>query len=275
MTQHYDTDVAIVGFGPTGLTGALTLASKGASVIAFERGTDIYARARAVTVNDWTMRILQDLGIDDRIEHVIEPQRALRWVTYEGHEVLRVEHPPSTLGTRNARPRFFNIYQPTMEAELRRCGEELAGLTVRYGTDVVAGARVIRDVHVERQRARRGRVETKRVLRGLDPARGLRARIGAVRVDRAARLAGEPVDRVDAQSHEVLGGVRHEDLPVIRLARLELQVEVGLRRDLAVLVQRASAKPTDKRCVAGLYDGRRRARKRRRRRGPEGQERAR
>jgi 3-(3-hydroxy-phenyl)propionate hydroxylase len=138
MTQHYDTDVAIVGFGPTGLTGALTLASKGASVIAFERDTDIYARARAVTVNDWTMRILQDLGIDDRIERVIEPQRALRWVTYDGHEVMRVEHPPSTLGTRNARPRFFNIYQPTMEAELRRCGEELAGLTVRYGTDVVA-----------------------------------------------------------------------------------------------------------------------------------------
>lgn len=137
MTQHYDTDVAIIGYGPTGLTGALTLASKGATVVAFERDKDIYARARAVTINDWTMRILQDLGIDERIERVIEPQRALRWVTYDGQEVMRVEHPPSTLGTRNTKPRFYNIYQPTMEAELRRCGEELDGLTVRYGAEVI------------------------------------------------------------------------------------------------------------------------------------------
>jgi len=137
MSEHFDADVAIVGYGPTGLVGALTLASKGARVVAFERDKDIYARARAVTVNDWTMRIFQELGIDERIEKVIEPQRALRWVTYDGHEVMRVEHPPSTLGTRNTKPRFYNIYQPTMEAELRRCGEELDSLEVRYGAEVV------------------------------------------------------------------------------------------------------------------------------------------
>ncbi|WP_255949868.1 bifunctional 3-(3-hydroxy-phenyl)propionate/3-hydroxycinnamic acid hydroxylase [Streptomyces odontomachi] len=142
MRQHaqagYDADVAVIGYGPTGLVGALTLARKGVGVVAFERDKDIYARARAVTVNDWTMRIFQELGVDERIERVIEPQRALRWVTYDGHEVMRVEHPPSTLGTRNTRPRFYNIYQPLMETELRRCGEELDGLEVRYGAEVVA-----------------------------------------------------------------------------------------------------------------------------------------
>ncbi|MFD8097353.1 bifunctional 3-(3-hydroxy-phenyl)propionate/3-hydroxycinnamic acid hydroxylase [Streptomyces malaysiensis] len=142
MTQHvqagYDADVAVIGYGPTGLVGALTLARKGVGVVAFERDKDIYARARAVTVNDWTMRIFQELGIDERIEKVIEPQRALRWVTYDGHEVMRVEHPASTLGTRNTKPRFYNIYQPTMEAELRRCGEELDSLEVRYGAEVIA-----------------------------------------------------------------------------------------------------------------------------------------
>ena len=138
MPEQYDADVAIIGYGPTGLIGALTLANKGASVIAFERDQDIYARARAVTINDWTMRILQDLGIDERIDRVIEPQRALRWVTYDGHEVMRVEHPPSTLGTPGRKPRFYNIYQPTMEAELRRCAEEYDDLVVRYGTEVTA-----------------------------------------------------------------------------------------------------------------------------------------
>jgi len=138
MTQHHDADVAIVGYGPTGLIGAMTLAGKGASVIALERDRDIYPRARAVTVNDWTMRIFQELGIDERVEKVIEPQRALRWVTYAGQEVMRVVHPPSELGTRNTRPRFYNIYQPAMEAELRRCAEEIDGLEVRYGAEVVA-----------------------------------------------------------------------------------------------------------------------------------------
>lgn len=136
MPELFDTDVAIIGYGPTGLVGALTLASKGANVIAFERDKDIYPRARAVTINDWTMRILQDLGIDERIEKVIEPQHALRWVTYDGREIMRVEPAPSELGTRATRPRFFSIYQPTMEAELRRCGEELDGIQVRYGTEV-------------------------------------------------------------------------------------------------------------------------------------------
>ncbi|OYO05333.1 bifunctional 3-(3-hydroxy-phenyl)propionate/3-hydroxycinnamic acid hydroxylase [Enemella evansiae] len=136
--QHYDADVAVVGYGPTGLTAALTLAGRGARVAAFERGKDIYARARAVTINDWTMRILQDLGVDDRVDRVIEPQRALRWMTYAGQEVMRVEHPPSTLGTRGSRPRFYNIYQPVLEAELRACAEELDGLQVHFGAEVVA-----------------------------------------------------------------------------------------------------------------------------------------
>lgn len=138
MTDAFDTDVAIIGYGPTGLLAALTLARNGVSAVAFERDCDIYPRARAVTVNDWTMRIFQDLGIDERVTRVIEPQRALRWVTYDGHEIMRVEHPPSTLGVK---PRFYNIYQPTMEAELRRCASDHADrVDVRYGSEVTGVA---------------------------------------------------------------------------------------------------------------------------------------
>ncbi|MFV0457441.1 MAG: bifunctional 3-(3-hydroxy-phenyl)propionate/3-hydroxycinnamic acid hydroxylase [Actinomycetales bacterium] len=133
--EGYDADVAVVGYGPTGVTAALTLAHQGASVLVFERERDIYQRARAVTINDWTMRIFQSLGIDDRIASVVEPQRALRWVTYEGEELMRVEHPPSTLG---ARSRFYNIYQPVMEQVLRDCAGEYGDrLRVEYGRTVV------------------------------------------------------------------------------------------------------------------------------------------
>lgn len=139
MTQEHDTDVAIIGYGPTGLIAALTLAKRGVSVTAFERDKDIYPRARAVTVNDWTMRIFQDLGIDERITKLIEPQRALRWVLYDGTEIMRIEHPPSTLGVR---PRFYNIYQPTMEAGLREAAAADCGdlISVRYGSEVTGVA---------------------------------------------------------------------------------------------------------------------------------------
>jgi len=134
MSQQFDADVAVIGYGPTGLIAALTLAKEGASVVVFERHESIYPRARAVTVNDWTMRIFQNLGVDERVLKVIEPQRALRWMTYDGKEVMRVEHPASTLG---ASARFYNIYQPSMEATLRECGREYDSLTVNYGHDVV------------------------------------------------------------------------------------------------------------------------------------------
>ncbi|MFE7707845.1 FAD-dependent monooxygenase [Streptomyces sp. NPDC057486] len=135
MTKRYDADVAIVGYGPTGVIAALTLARYGISAVAFERDRDIYSRARAVTVNDWTMRIFQDLGIDERIDKVIDPQRALRWMTYDRTEIMRIEHLPSTLGRT---PRFYNIYQPTMEAELRAAVQERYDdlVTVHYGDEV-------------------------------------------------------------------------------------------------------------------------------------------
>lgn len=136
MTQKYDADVAIVGYGPTGVIAALTLAKHGISAIAFERHRDIYPRARAVTVNDWTMRIFQNLGVDERVLKEIDPQRALRWMRYDGTEIMRIEHPPSTLGIK---PRFFNIYQPTMEAALRECATNKGELIdVRFGFEVVS-----------------------------------------------------------------------------------------------------------------------------------------
>lgn len=159
----YDADVAIIGYGPTGLVTALTLASKGVSVVAFEKTRDIYARARAVTVNDWTMRIFQELGIDERIEKVIEAQRGLRWVTYSGQEIMRIMHPPSSLGTRDTKPRFYNIYQPTMEAELRRCGEDHGDkLRVRYEHEVVGIAQDASGVTVTSRDTKSGMTTTTR-----------------------------------------------------------------------------------------------------------------
>ena len=57
--KTFDADVAIIGYGPSGLAAALSLGHYGIRTIAFERDREIYPRARAVTVNDWKMRCFQ------------------------------------------------------------------------------------------------------------------------------------------------------------------------------------------------------------------------
>jgi len=160
MTEPFDADVAIVGYGPTGLIAALTLAKYGISTLAFERHREIYPRARAVTVNDWTMRIFQSLGVDEPVLKTIDPQRALRWVRYDGTELMRIEHPPSTLGIK---PRFFNIYQPTMEATLRECAQARSQIDVRYGSELVALQQDAMGVTVTTRDLASGQTATSRV----------------------------------------------------------------------------------------------------------------
>jgi 3-(3-hydroxy-phenyl)propionate hydroxylase len=135
MSRHFDADVAIIGYGPSGVTAANCLGQYGIKAVAFERERDIYPRARAVTVNDATMRCFQSVGLDDALSRVMDRTAALRWVTYEGAELMRMEFPPSVLGRH---PRSYAIYQPVMEDVLRRGVERFPEtVSVRYGEDVV------------------------------------------------------------------------------------------------------------------------------------------
>lgn len=130
-----DVDVAVVGYGPVGVSAANFLGGYGISSVVFERDKDIYPRARAVTVNDWTMRIFQSLGLDDACKADMEVSGALSWKTYAGKTVFRLHPGDSGIGHAGS----HMIYQPTMEATLRRGVERYAGtVDVRFG-ETVAG----------------------------------------------------------------------------------------------------------------------------------------
>jgi 3-(3-hydroxy-phenyl)propionate hydroxylase len=132
-TDHCD--VAIVGFGPTGVSAANFLGAQGVRCIAFERDRDIYPRARAVTVNDWTLRCYQSVGLVDELLKVMEPMTELRWRTYSGRELMRSRLPASEMGL----PVSCMIYQPAMEQVLRSGAERFREhVDVRYGQAVTA-----------------------------------------------------------------------------------------------------------------------------------------
>ena len=132
--DNFDADVAIVGYGPSGLAAALCLGHYGIRTIAFERDREIYPRARAVTVSDWTMRCFQSLGLDEVLARTMDPTVALRWVTYDGQQITRLDFPPSRIGRH---PTSYAIYQPAMEQVLRQAGERHADhVDVRYGVEV-------------------------------------------------------------------------------------------------------------------------------------------
>jgi 3-(3-hydroxy-phenyl)propionate hydroxylase len=134
MTQTpFDADVAIIGYGPTGVAAANFLGNLGVKVIAFEREKDIYQRARAVTVNDWTLRCFQAAGLDQALLKDMDPHTQYRWKTYAGKELMRIAVQPSTLG----QPAAMAIYQPVMEQTLRDGAARFADhVEVRFGQSV-------------------------------------------------------------------------------------------------------------------------------------------
>jgi 3-(3-hydroxy-phenyl)propionate hydroxylase len=131
----FDADVAIIGYGPTGVAAANFLGSRGVRAIAFEREKDIYQRARAVTVNDWTLRCFQSVGLDQALLKDMDAHTHYRWRTYAGKELMRVKVQPSALG----QPPAMAIYQPVMEQTLRDGAARFADhIDVRYGESVTS-----------------------------------------------------------------------------------------------------------------------------------------
>lgn len=133
MNQAFDADVAIIGYGPTGVSAANFLGSRGVRTIAFERDADIYSRARAVTISDWTMRIYQSVGLDVALKRDMDETYALRWITYDGVELNRIGFPAPELG----HARGYSIYQPEMEKTLRSGAARYSDhVSVDFGVEV-------------------------------------------------------------------------------------------------------------------------------------------
>jgi 3-(3-hydroxy-phenyl)propionate hydroxylase len=115
MDEHPIYDVAVIGYGPTGATAANLLGRLGLSVVVIERDPDVYGRARAISTDEEVMRIWQSVGLADRLQQDMLPDRPLAWV--DAHGVPFVETTMRPRGCGHPPQQF--LYQPAVDRVLR------------------------------------------------------------------------------------------------------------------------------------------------------------
>ncbi|HUO37818.1 MAG TPA: bifunctional 3-(3-hydroxy-phenyl)propionate/3-hydroxycinnamic acid hydroxylase, partial [Mycobacterium sp.] len=115
MTEHKTYDVAIVGYGPVGVTAANLLGQMGLKVAVVERDPNIYARARAISTDEEVVRIWQQLGLADRLNTDMQPGCGATFVDAKGKPFVQLL--PASRG--NGHPPQQFIYQPALEKVLR------------------------------------------------------------------------------------------------------------------------------------------------------------
>ena len=115
MTQTPPYDVAIVGYGPTGVTAANLLGQDGLRVVVIEREPSIYSRARAISTDEEVVRIWQQIGLAEVLKQDMLAERPIDFVDADGRSFTSFDAPVRGHGHP---PQMF-IYQPALEQTLR------------------------------------------------------------------------------------------------------------------------------------------------------------
>ncbi|MFE4501899.1 bifunctional 3-(3-hydroxy-phenyl)propionate/3-hydroxycinnamic acid hydroxylase [Rhodococcus sp. NPDC056743] len=108
-------DVAIVGYGPTGVTAANLLGQQGLRVLVVERDPDIYSRARAISTDEEVLRIWQQVGLADQLDADMLGGRPVAFVDADGNPFIEM----NSVSRGSGWPPQQFIYQPAVEKVLR------------------------------------------------------------------------------------------------------------------------------------------------------------
>jgi 3-(3-hydroxy-phenyl)propionate hydroxylase len=133
---HTDTDVAVIGYGPTGAVLTNLLGARGWRVTAFDRLPDVVHTPRAVHFDAEVMRVFQQIGIAETIAPAIAPVRGMDMLNADGELLARftASPEPGPLGWHDG----YMFFQPDVERALRRRASTYGSVTTRLGEEVTS-----------------------------------------------------------------------------------------------------------------------------------------
>lgn len=132
MERVIETDVVVVGAGPTGLTAANLMARHGVDVTVLEQRPSTGDEPRAISITDEALRVMQQVGIVDQLCTESLQDTGARYFGRRG-QLLAETHPgPSALG----QPAKSQFDQPVLEALLGAAAQENERVTPLFSTVV-------------------------------------------------------------------------------------------------------------------------------------------
>jgi 3-(3-hydroxy-phenyl)propionate hydroxylase len=126
-------DVVVVGCGPVGLVVAGLLGAGGISTLAVERKPTTSDAAKAISVDDESLRTLQRAGLDDCVYPIVQPGTGTRYYGANGRLLVHARgRRPQLLG----HPFKSSFAQPELERELAEAVSKMPAVDLRFSTEL-------------------------------------------------------------------------------------------------------------------------------------------
>jgi 3-(3-hydroxy-phenyl)propionate hydroxylase len=124
-------EVLVVGAGPTGLTAANLLGSMGVRVLLVERNATTSDAAKAISLDDESLRALQLAGLDEAVYPIIVPGTGTKYFGARGQALV---HARGAGSYRFGHPFKNPFAQPDLERVLRAELGRFPTVEARFGT---------------------------------------------------------------------------------------------------------------------------------------------
>src|ERR1700733_11235958 len=134
--QANEFQVVVVGFGPSGAVATSLLGDRGIPTLAIDRQRDVYDKPRAIAIDHEILRILDNLGVAERVRPYIAPFPASQHFGARGQLIRRIDMVPEPYPLGYTPSMVFT--QPPVEAALRQHARAYPKVTVELGTELTS-----------------------------------------------------------------------------------------------------------------------------------------
>jgi 3-(3-hydroxy-phenyl)propionate hydroxylase len=130
-----DFQVVVIGHGPSGVIAASLLGDKGIRTLAIDRQRGVYDKPRAIAIDHEILRILDNLGVAERVLPYIAPFPASQHFGAKGQLIRRIDMVAAPYPLGYTPTMVFT--QPPVEAALREHTATYDSVEVELGTELL------------------------------------------------------------------------------------------------------------------------------------------